>query len=400
MSLNFQEIHQKIKEIGAGLQEREKERAQHRARARALFAEHAQNVDGLRARVEMLKAIDPNLRCALPVREPLDTHLPPPPLPSQATLIAADGSQINPDRHASVLFGVINVGAIVYHLNSGLTTRIETESALLFEEALSYNGRILSDGLVALRRDLDERRKLEAMAAEFGQDGAPVITFTDGPIELWGGREDDEAEAFYEALQKYKAVLSRLQQRGVINAGYVDKPGAELVVRLLELATYDPSQDGDLRAYRPLRGVGDRWLFGEKGNPLLGSGERSAVFAIQSTSEKQYQGVLAVHFFYINVGTLNHPYPVRVEIPKWVADDAEKLGWLHAVLVDQCRQMGARPYPYLLHRAHEIALVSNEEKFQVEQMLQMEIRRHGGETDEKSYKQTAKDAPGRTGYRS
>ena len=52
-----------------------------------------------------------------------------------------------------------------------------------------------------------------------------------------------------------------------------------------------------------------------------------------------------------------------------MADDPAKLGMLHAVLVDQCRIMGAKPYPYLLHRAHETAVVSNEEKLQVEQML-------------------------------
>ena len=109
----------------------------------------------------------------------------------------------------------------------------------------------------------------------------------------------------------------------------------------------------NFRDYHPLRGVSDRWLYGEKTNPLLGPGERSAVFAIQSKSEKYYKGVLGLHFFYLNVGTEGHPWPVRVEIPKWVADDPEKLNLLHAVLVDQCRMMGSKPYPYLLHRAHE-----------------------------------------------
>ena len=153
------------------------------------------------------------------------------------------------------------------------------------------------------------------------------------------------------------------------------------------------------RDYHPLRGVSDRWLYGENSEPLLEPGERSAVFAIQSKSEKYYTGLLGLHFFYLNVGTQRHPWPVRVEIPKWVADDPDKLNLLHAVLVDQCRMMGSKPYPYLLHRAHEIAVVKQDEKYQVEQMLAGELRRQGEQMDEISNKQSAKDRGGRTAYK-
>ena len=91
-----------------------------------------------------------------------------------------------------------------------------------------------------------------------------------------------------------------------------------------------------------------------------------------------------------------HPWPVRVEIPKWVADDEEKLNLLHGILVEQCRMMGSRPYPYLLHRAHETAVVKMEEKQQIEQMLAMELRRNNEDVDDGSFKQSAKDLPGRT----
>jgi hypothetical protein len=57
--------------------------------------------------------------------------------------------------------------------------------------------------------------------------------------------------------------------------------------------------------------------------------------------------------------------------------------------------MGARPYPYILHRAHEVAVVKFDEKRQVEQMLEMELRRSGDDSEGASYKQSAKDLPGR-----
>ena len=47
-----------------------------------------------------------------PSTEFLNQTFPTPPLESRYTLLAADGSQINPDRHAMVEFGAINVGAI------------------------------------------------------------------------------------------------------------------------------------------------------------------------------------------------------------------------------------------------------------------------------------------------
>ena len=89
---------------------------------------------------------------------------------------------------------------------------------------------------------------------------------------------------------------------------------------------------------------------------------------------------------------------MRVEIPKWVADEAEKLNLLHAALLEQCQIMGAKPYPYILQRAHEIAVVKYEEKAQIEQMLDMELRQAGSEMDTESNKQSAKNLKGRSGY--
>jgi hypothetical protein len=57
--------------------------------------------------------------------------------------------------------------------------------------------------------------------------------------------------------------------------------------------------------------------------------------------------------------------------------------------------MGNRPYPYLLHRAHETAVVRLEERAQVEQLLMLELHRQGERMPQKSNKQTAKDLPGR-----
>jgi hypothetical protein len=392
MPIDYQQIFVQIKKIGEGAQERRKKKEERQASARELLSFYDSQLDLIRSKVDSAKAIDANIRCAYPLNENLASSCPLPASAIQATLIAADGSQINPDRHAAIQFCVVNIGAIQMKLNSGETPEIFTETELLYGDDLLPNGFPMSDGLVALQRDLKERAKLDELSK--GVEGS-LVTFTDGPIELWGVKGED-ANSYEAFVQKYLGVLSRLQARGVITAGYVDKPSADLVVRLLEIASADNEQIQKLREFHPLRGVSDRWLFGDKKNTLLASGHRSAVFKIQSSSEKKYKGVLELHFFYLNVGTEEHPWPVRVEIPKWVADDKAKLDLLHGVLVEQCRMMGSKPYPYLLHRAHETAVVKMEEKKHIEQMLAMELRNHGEELDEGSPKQSAKERSGRT----
>ncbi|RME87671.1 MAG: DNA double-strand break repair nuclease NurA [Anaerolineae bacterium] len=388
MALDFQQIYRKIKEIAAGEGRRQERLADLRRRARDLLREHAHHVDELRRRVALAREYDPGLRCASPVNEPLDTRVPAPASVKEVTLLAVDGSQAAPDRHAALQYALLNVGAIVLRANSNNSPEVRTVSDLLFGEALFFEDAPMGEGLLSLQRDLKERLLLDDWTKDLS---TPVIALIDGPIELWGVKGTEDSGAYRKGLQQYLTVLSRLHTRGVILAGYVDKPGADLVVRLLEIAAVDESDLRDVRRQRPLRGVSDRWLFGEPGKPLLKAGERSAVFAMQSKSGTFYEGALSLHFFYLNVGTERHPWLARVEVPHWVAEDGEKLALLHAALLRQCRAMGARPYPYALHRAHEIAVVSYDEKAQVEQMLSIELRRQGVAPDERSYKQEAKE---------
>jgi hypothetical protein len=224
-----------------------------------------------------------------------------------------------------------------------------------------------------------------------------VITLTDGPLELWTTtlEEGRVAGEFKKSLDQYLAVLRQLSEQNVATAGYVDKPGADLVVRLLEVAKAETGNLVEMRKFHPFKGVTDRELFKD----ILQPGERSGIFSIQSRSSKPYQGELKLHFFYLNVGKAQHPYLARVEIPAWVAENQAMLDSLHAALVSLCRMIGARAYPYLLHRAHETAVVSLEEKEQVTTMIVNELRKRGVEVVGVSAKQYNKDVSGtRTRY--
>ncbi len=378
MALNYQQVLDRVKQIGLGARARQQNLEDLRQRARQLLESQADKGAELRDKVERARQADSTIRCALPLGELLDVSIPEPALQDNVTLIAADGSQILPDRHAALLYSLVNVGAIVMQTGSGQTPEIFTDSSLLFADELYTETGTVSEEAIEQRRDIAERRKLLELAPDHP---SPVLALTDGPVELWGGKNAGEDD-YRKNLEIHKSVLSQLQEKNVIVAGYVDKPGADLVIRTLEIAGFSsPDELKNVRRLHPLRGVTDRWLYN-----FLPAGHRSAVFGMQSSSRLQYTGDLALHFFYLNVGVENHTYLVRVEFPRWVAEDPGKLALLHASLLQQCRVMGARPYPYILHRAHEIAVVKFEDKKQVEQMLDLELRRSGVEVDAESNK--------------
>ena len=399
MAVDFPQVREQVRKLGESAKEHEQVLQARRDRARDLLQLHAGNLEMLRDKVQRVaQEIDKNLRCAIPVDadlrppETLDAHIPAPVMPAQAVVLAADGSQIAPDRHQQVRYCMINVGGICILHGQAIPPTMQVESQLFYGEQLYTQTGTMTELALALRRDLHERQ----MLLELSQDTTlPVVSFTDGPMELWGPREVEARGEFTRSLKEYLDLLRVLAQRGVTTAGYIDNPLADLVVRMLEIAGASESELPNLRSNPPLRGVADTALFRD----ILGPGERSAVFALQSHSMEEYRDVLALHFFYLNVGREAHPWLARVEIPAWVAANPVQLDLLHACLIDQCRILGAHPYPYALHRAHEIAVVSLQEKDQVTEMIALELRRRGVGVGDKSNKQFLKDQPGRTTFR-
>jgi len=393
MPVNFQQIQSQIKEMGKQAPERERALEEKVERARARLLAYANRLDELRGLVKAAQSYYSALRCAEPpderFAEPLTLHRPLPPSPAPRVLIAADGSQINPDRHAQVQFGVINVGA--FRMAPGQAPREMIQSDLLTFEQLEDDNRPIGEEVVALMRDLAERKSLaELVKAEVETEAeADVLTLTDGPLELF--REPKEQKRFQQLFGEYLEALERLAGCGAVTAGYVDRPRGDLVVRLLELT--ELQEQGDLEhagKRRLLHPVIDLALFSR----LLEPGERSAIFQIRSSQAARFTGVFALHFFYLNVGRPGHPYLARVELPEWVACNPVAVDTLHAALVAQCKQMGARPYPYALQRAHEVAVVSLDEKRQLEDMIALELRRQGAGIEGTSHKQANKEILG------
>jgi hypothetical protein len=394
MPVNYVSVQNAIREKSKNAQERLAESQQRLEQAQSLLAQHAGRLAELQALVDAAAAQNERLRCAVPLSEALDAHIAAGPLAEYPPLLAADGSQINPNRHTALNFALINIGIVTLYPQRAIAPTETIHSELfLFEDMETEDGR-LTEELVALKRDLRERRELYALAAAL-PGSQPPVTLTDGPLELY--REPKENSAFEKALKEYLDVLEKMAGIGAITAGYVDKPASDLVVRLLELAQAGPGGEADAMRERRLRGVSDRDLFAAS----LPPDERTALFAIHSPAARRFaerSDHLRPCFFYLNVGRVEAPWLVRVELPWWVASRPAWVDLLHATLIQQCRQMGSSAYPYGLHRAHEVALVSFQDAQQIETMITLELRRQNIPIGNKSYKQTAKDAAKRTRY--
>jgi len=384
MALDFREIRKQVNQLGEKAPGRAQEITMLYDRAFELLDSGPQEIERVRhTAARVVQDHDPSLRCAMPVSDELTTSFPAPTLPGKGTIIAVDGSQISPDRHAQVYYGLINLGAVQMRQGDKGAPRIEIESRLLYDEQLYTRTGIISDDSFSLKRDLNERVWLTELARKADP---PVIALTDGPVELWGARQGEDSSEFGESLKAYLEALAGLEYLGVTTCGYVDNPAANLAVRFLEMGLIPEDELSSVRSRYPLRGVFDRELF----KRVLGKGERSIVFAIQSRGSREYSGNLKLHFFYLNVGLERNDWIVRVEAPAWVVYNEKKLKQLHALLVDQCRILGNRPYPYILHRAHESALVSMAEKEQVSNMIINELHSRGVKVGAESPKPTLK----------
>ena len=316
---------------------------------------------------------------AMPLDEPLDAAIDPPALPDRITLVAADGSQIYPDRHGLALYYVINVGSIVLRLGTGETPVTTSTPALHFDDAYLYgdDDYPVPGQVINARRAVAEMACLADLAVAEARR-APTVALADGNITLRVKQEGISTGERTRLERDYLAQLHRLREAEVALASFISRPGATAVVRLLQLAE-DSTLDNVAEFVknskgRPYDGISDTPVFQQ----LLRPGQRSAVFRSAATqwSEPYEQAGHAIHFFYLNIGTPARPNVARVEAPEWVTADPRRLGWVHTMLVEQCR-VTERAYPYVLTRADEMAVITSGEKADFEHMIGIELLRHG-----------------------
>ncbi|MFW6070265.1 MAG: DNA double-strand break repair nuclease NurA [bacterium] len=314
--------------------------------------------------------------CPLSDREPLDAPIPAPAPPPSATLVACDGSQIIPNRHGAYLYSVINVGIIVYYHGEGCAPLQDTRPKLDYP-GNGEDGDAFVDkaALVSLRRDLAEIETLVQTAGEYQDRDQPVLALLDQRLLYWpvGSSGEDEGQR---VLFGWQQAMSQSCEDGCMLAGYIDRPGKRSVITFLN--TLDINRPGfdTSRLIHPDYGPGfnDVTLFRRL---LTEPGQRSCVFVDVSQHNTEFanrDGNNEVCFFYLNPSPRGRQI-ARVDIPRWVADDPQKVELVHSLVYNQCQIMG--DYPYVLARADELAVVGFRDKESLDIMIENAMQRYG-----------------------
>lgn len=361
---------------------------------RQLLAEHATDWDGIRAGLRLAeeKADRKFFRAAAPLSEdePLDTPIPPPAPPKPATIIATDGSQIMPDRHAAYLYYLINIGVIVYHhgFGDGRAPDIHTSPRLFYpepEEDVTEDEPGFDVSQVAIARDRAEIETLADFADAWRGASGHVLALLDQRLLYWpmvGERGSADP-----VVAHWMQEMRRIYETGALLAGYIDRPGKRSVVTMLQTLLDEPDMDWRALGKRPAGNeLTDAGLYAR----LLGPGERSPVFIDISPANTRFaeeSSDIEVCFFYLNAGSSNSvpdddPDSVgearaiaRIDIPRWVAEGKAAVAAVHGLIYDQCRIQ--RNYPYVLTRADELAVVGRDDETNLGIMIDLAMQRAG-----------------------
>lgn len=367
-------------------------RAEQQRRARAALRACAAQWADVQAAVE---AAEPR-RLVAALRESPITTTPAPERPTPITVVATDGSQIYPDRHVDPMFFLLNVGQVGFQYGTREEPLLDAEPRLRFQDDLSAHvdevlGSMTTELVSALRDEMELERLLDA-ARTAQVDERPLVALADGTLIRWMIRGMNNEAVEEQLIARYTEYLQSFQRDGLPLASYVSMPATTEVVNLLrfvvgELEAPAPEDVEVTPDAPPLDGLLDRHVF----DAVLEPGERSATFGSTSHIQRSYPKDSEVYYFYLKVPSRAGPGEMsRVEVPKWVAEDAALLDRIHATVLRECEK--GEGYPLALSEAHERAVIRASEREAFFRLMERRLRRAGlSPTD--SRKRRSKQAP-------
>lgn len=326
----------------------------------ALFHDHKQEYDYARLIWEQISA-DPTFiykvhaaKTDLPVptwHGLLGEVTPCSPLPNPYQVLGVDGSQMYPDRHQGLVCYVINIGAVVLTYGSSVRPVYFQSDPYVFVGDTEYEGISLSPDVINCRRDVYEFSTGAKLSRETkGHDRIPRLLLLDGSLIFWHLEVKDQI--FKQVFQQlYIKELHELYEQRMPCASYVSMPKHKEVSHLVRLAACNFVLD-ECTALEQLEHINDAALVRLYVPPYA----RTTVFTYQGSMKDSYPPHLQPHFFYINSGTEIG----RVEIPAWIARDAQLIDTVARIITDQCRKGSG--YPVVLAEAHEQAVIKGPDR--------------------------------------
>ncbi|MDD5338572.1 MAG: DNA double-strand break repair nuclease NurA [Dehalococcoidales bacterium] len=366
MSLDLTAVATQVIRMISGLKEKRAEQSQHLDYALATINNPPIDLDDLKSKIKAAKTT----WLVAEITEALSKTYPLPLSPPDFSVIAADGSHIDVDRHQSTHCYLINIGTVVLNYGSQPDAALASIPHLYADDkdlVITHptNGReqAVEGTVLGVKRSVEECKSLVSLAAALPPQN-PALALLDGTLILWGleAYPDFVTDALLvngmlkclDALKKFN------KERRLALASYISYPRSTDVLNVLRVAVC-PNDIPDCDKQCPpahgkdcagLDGVRDRDIFMD----LLKDGERSALFISPSKVVKDYYGDHKVYFYYLRV----EDEIARVEIPQWTAEDKDLLDLTHSLIYDQCQR--GQGYPVALSESHEQAVVTGADR--------------------------------------
>ena len=309
--------------------------------------------------------------------------------PHSYALIAADGSQILPDRHKPVVFAFVQAACacILYGCAEipqaqRLAEEIQRDkrTRLLSEIDLPLGETANAAAEVSNLRDVMEIQLLADACTRFAALGVAPLVIADGsivPFALLNERTLANPLQTEKLLRPLITALNAMRAAGALVAGYIDRPNSAAIAQTCALLSLPPDARDDAAtraAAASIEGVFDRHIF----ERILPPDRRSALFDPGwKVNEPNFLGEHAMRACYANFGDGfgERATLARIEMPQWCASPAD-IAVVTAVLRRHA-SLDPDGYPFILKAAHEQAVVTRDDQHEIEAALEQELLRHG-----------------------
>lgn len=280
------------------------------------------------------------------------------------TVVASDGSQIYPDRHAGTSCYLINTGVVTLCYNQQSSASFSNQP-YFFTNTSKLEGNV-ADGVDCLRHELELADGITAISKLYASGARDLVYLADGSLIAWHleGVYDDLAA---KSLANYLKQLQYFYQQKVPFLGYISLPNSKDLINLAKakICNFDASFKV---ADDSLNSVVDADFLAQ----ILQPWQMTIWFRSQCSAVDGWPNELWPYFSYLHTGD----EVARLEVPAWVVQQPSLLEFVLQVVIDQVQK--GHGYPIALAEAHQQAVIKSPEKEFFYQTLRQFSREWGG----------------------
>jgi hypothetical protein len=242
MSLDLTSVAAQVINMIAGLKDKRAEQVKHLQDALEILNNPAIDLGDLKKKIKAAKTT----WLVADIFEGLNKTCPLPPLPPDFTVIAADGSHIDVDRHQSTHCYLINIGSVVLTygdkpdaLLSSTPHLYSDDKDLVITHPQSGREQPVEGTILGIKRSVEECKSLVSLAAALPPQN-PTLALLDGTLILWGleAYPDFVTDTLLvSGMLKCLDSLKKLSQNSPLAlASYISYPRSTDVVNVLRVA--------------------------------------------------------------------------------------------------------------------------------------------------------------------